>query len=778
MNFHLSQFQRLLAALVYLGAMWLTYDWFLASVPQPESYAVLWFYSGALVIVLGRFVVEPFFTTPADAIVNALAQLIAIGSLPSEQQHALFGYTFLQYYAYVILVVATLAIGLKDFRHPWVQSLSRVAYKLAEFGGKSQVIFSALYLSASYSFFARTGQLDLYVTALVLWICVVFFDVVGKTIHEVGKLFRFLLHDSGAELGQAIGCDNPLLYKVEIDHGKYRGPDVSYGDLVAIETQTNVGSIGMVVNRKHLLGKSWLSVYLVTEPSGGVLKLDLRSKKLTDSPRSIFGSPNKVFLLRPDSDLPQEQREAVDANPLYSTRKNFVGYITKDSNINTISFIILREHGGNAAREITEGVILKTAIYGDDTLYQVINGNTREEHLEAFDSHGFTVGLARKLGKYNHATHELETRKWMPTIYSPLFFAYDGLVTEARKAEIARDAVGRLPDTDLELPIKDLDSIVTHNTAILGILGIGKSCLAFELIKKIVAAGVKVVCIDITNQYNSPDGLQAYLGPGQISFDLDDATKAELKASKEAKANLKNENPQGSGNGGQYRDALTASINGFMASELPVKIFNPDLHAVSKGVGYKNTTLEDLSPAEKTRFIAERLFRFAMEAGESPKAKYLLVLEEAHSLVPEWNSVANEGDKNATNGTAKFIMQGRKFGLGSLVITQRTANISKSILNQCNTIFALRVFDDTGKSFLENYIGKDYADTLPTLEERHAIAIGKGLRLKQPVIMELNDRAQFVSVSPVGAVLDPAAPLAAMPAVEPESPPMADADGV
>ena len=40
---------------------------------------------------------------------------------------------------------------------------------------------------------------------------------------------------------------------------------------------------------------------------------------------------------------------------------------------------------------------------------------------------------------------------------------------------------------------------------------------------------------------------------------------------------------------------------------------------------------------------------------------------------------------------------------------------------------------------MENYIGKDYSDTLPTLEERHAIAIGKGIGLKQPVILQLND---------------------------------------
>lgn len=72
-----------------------------------------------------------------------------------------------------------------------------------------------------------------------------------------------------------------------------------------------------------------------------------------------------------------------------------------------------------------------------------------------------------------------------------------------------------------------------------------------------------------------------------------------------------------------------------------------------------------------------------------------------------------------------MILQGRKYGLGLFIITQRIANVSKSVLNQCNTVFALRVFDDTGKQFLENYVGLDYAALLPSLEERHAIVVGK-----------------------------------------------------
>ena len=56
-----------------------------------------------------------------------------------------------------------------------------------------------------------------------------------------------------------------------------------------------------------------------------------------------------------------------------------------------------------------------------------------------------------------------------------------------------------------------------------------------------------------------------------------------------------------------------------------------------------------------------------------------------------FNSIVVKDDSNHANGTAKVILQGRKYGLGCIIVTQRTANVTKSILNQCNTIFALRV---------------------------------------------------------------------------------------
>ena len=102
------------------------------------------------------------------------------------------------------------------------------------------------------------------------------------------------------------------------------------------------------------------------------------------------------------------------------------------------------------------------------------------------------------------------------------------------------------------------------------------------------------------------------------------------------------------------------------------------------------------------------------------------------------------GDKAATNITARAILQGRKYGLGCLLITQRTANVTKTILNQCNTIFAMRTFDDTGKDFLSNYIGGDYAGVLPSLQSRYAVLFGKASSCENPVLIRLNDRAAFL----------------------------------
>lgn len=753
MKSNLSQNQRIIVAFSYLAILLGLFKIVGGSIGNlvwdTNIDSSIWFYSGAFMIILGAYIVEPFFTKPSDAIANSTAVLIALFGLSNKQE--LFGYTFIFYYAVAILTLGIITIILKDSKTDFWRKTSKSLYWFVETFGASKVIFSVVYLSASYSYFAVPEKIIAFIGIITFWICLTFFDVIGLIVERISKLVNYLENKIGDELGQAIGCENPLLYKVEIDYTKHGSKPVKYGDLVALETSINVGSIGMVVDTKYLLNKRWLSIYLLQDENNDILKINLKDKKMITEPKSIFAKENLVYLLDVLTLTDDALKSKIESNPLYKDREQFIGYVSSGSNINTINFSIVRE-ANSLDQKISEGAILKTLIYGQETLYQVINGNAKEEHLENFDRHGFIIGIARKLGKYKKDTKDLDVSKWMPSIFSPLFYAFSGSVSDTRIKEIAQNSIGRLPETDLEIPIKDYDAIVTHNTAILGILGIGKSCLTFEIIQKVIAqTDAKVICFDITGEYF--DELATYgCNPKTLS---DSEIQVELTSNYETI----NKDIHKGGNHAQFRQKIDAMLTIFLDNtDEKLLIINPENYDVSKqtndiknkkiGPGpndwQEQAPMSDITLVEKTRIIAEAILDYSKKKGKSKDARCLLVFEEAHSLIPEWNSVASEGDKSATNGTAKVILQGRKYGLGSLIITQRTANVSKSILNQCNTIFALRVFDDTGKGFLENYIGVDYADTLATLEERHAIAIGKGLKLKQPVIIQLNDRKNVI----------------------------------
>jgi hypothetical protein len=58
----------------------------------------------------------------------------------------------------------------------------------------------------------------------------------------------------------------------------------------------------------------------------------------------------------------------------------------------------------------------------------------------------------------------------------------------------------------------------------------------------------------------------------------------------------------------------------------------------------------------------------------------------------------------------------------------------------------MRTFDDTGKDFLANYIGREYADSLSSLSERQAVLYGRASSCENPVLLRLNDRENFKRV--------------------------------
>jgi hypothetical protein len=717
------------------------------------------FVASSLMLIMGAYITEPYFTKPVDIIAKTFAILLVLFGI-SETSKFLF-YDLFLYFNLVLLLASIVLIFIQQLNK--LNKLQYAIYIVVTQLAKPEVIFSILYLLTLFSFYSRSPINEL-IMLFGLWLVLIFkkpVEILSKLIVKLFfSLFRTRIEDINP-VGQAIGCENPYLYTVEVNYDNKQKQMLAKDDLVSITSENGLQSVGIVINQKHLVDRSWFSVYLLQDDKGNIISI--QPKNSIDK-NSIFYSPNQVFKMDIDN-LDSKDIEKIEKSYLYHNKSKIIGYVSKNSNINNIKFNLLLDEQNKEHQEIGEGSILVSKIFSQETLYQIIDGITSEESLEAHNKYGYTTVIAKKIGRYDTENRELVTVKWLPSIYSPVFLLED-------KKDIDHDYnsfIGKLPNTSYEIPIKDYDSLVTHNTAILGILGIGKSRLTFELIKKVIEnTDTKVICIDITNQYRDmEEGLPIYLEPSTIVSDEESIfnsinTKFDYIHTENGK-----QNPDRSGNIGEYRKELRKDICQFLFDEerIPedkkikqakkVRIFNPDYHKVSKGekIGY-NVVTSALTQAEKTRIISEELFKILMKLPltNNQKLKVLLVFEEAHSLIPEWNSTANPGDQSASNGTAKIILQGRKYGLGSFVVTQRTANISKSILNQCNTIFALRIFDDTGKQFLENYIGSDYANVLPTLEERHCIAVGKALKLKQPIILRLNDMENIIKSNDDGEI--------------------------
>ena len=724
-NVKLKQPQRIIVATIYLILVFVCVSLLGGNIKELLIGATdesIWFYSGILLIIMGQYVTEPFFSTPADCLSNSVATMLAMLSIQNKPGFALYWYIFS--FCLILMILSIVAMATKDIN----SNFSRAVYFFVNKIGSAKILFSIIYLVSAYSYFFNTNKLNYLIVSIAIWICIMFLHIAENIVAFVCSLIKTLNQKEQIEyIGDVIKSTNSVLRTVEIK--KENISKIGNQSLVVVESIDGNFEIGVVSNISKHLDALWVDIILLNE-NGKAIIVDKTSLNFMRK-----ATTNNVYLI--DKTMLSDQlSEVVKNNDVLTNRKNLVGFIMPNSDINIINFSIIAN-----TNRIKEGTIIKVLIKNTYVLYQIINGLTKEVSEEKGNNYGYICGKARKLGVYSYENNQLSIVPWVPNINEMVYLIDENDNIDLK--EIAQTSIGRLPNSDMKIKISDINKLVTHNTAILGILGVGKSCLTFELISKILnQSDCKIICIDITNQYHTEKGLLSYVDKELI---INDFRKEYIdKIKEESEKTGSSDRPSEWGNLESYKQNIALLIKAFFDSEKKVLILNPDSHSVTRAASaFKVQELFELTSVEKTRIISEEILKYCMEQGQVDVARCCVVMEEAHSLVPEWNSVSSSGDQNATNGTSKVILQGRKYGLGCILVTQRTANVTKSILNQCNSIFALRVYDDTGKSFLENYIGSDYSSTLPTLEERHAIVTGKALGLKQPVVIQLNDKKYF-----------------------------------
>ncbi len=107
----------------------------------------------------------------------------------------------------------------------------------------------------------------------------------------------------------------------------------------------------------------------------------------------------------------------------------------------------------------------------------------------------------------------------------------------------------------------------------------------------------------------------------------------------------------------------------------------------------------------------------------------LLLCEEAHSYIPRESSSQFEGTRRSMERIAK---EGRKYGVGLGVISQRPHDLSESVLSQCGTFLCLRVTNPDDQEYVRKLVPEsegDLLDTLAALNRGEALVLGEAAPL-------------------------------------------------
>lgn len=710
----LSQKDRIIALVLYLILEYLVAIGLYGTWLFPSDGFSLWFYTAIFGLLFSDLLLAPFFTKLADVLAtSAVCAFALLAYRPTDFTQATFGVGFWSL-ASVWVISSFLLATTIIFRSKRVIVETKPKWDLArntalEFGS-ARYLFTLVFIYSILQFH-RTDPSESTILALV-WFSIFTLRPLEKGI----ELRNQYLSSRKVADPQAAGF---LLARQEPNVSLLQSANrdaVGFGVPILINAGDGKTHFGITLDTQWLAAETWIRVLRLETVDGSVALQNISHRLGADIGKAIRVS---------DTSLPDALKET-----LFKARQDFVGLVAADTDLTTLRFDVLRDH-----ESLREGQLVRTRIGTKEVLYQIVGGLTAEEILYQKNTVGFARAIAKKIGVWSEKHGRFEMVRWIPVFNEPVF------LVQPSDHQPVREAIGFFPDTSYEVRI-DPHTLVTHNTAVLGILGSGKTYLVYELIERVQSVGAKVLCLDITTKY------------AQHLVDLTDEKKTNALRTAlkyplgSGKSNVQQNKEEGGSVVG-FSEALETGMKAFIEdADWKVLILNPFEFQVWRQTSnpYQNTaSMSSLSVAEITQLITEAVLR-AIPKGDTEEARVCIVYEEAHSLIPEWNSAVHEGDQRAALGTAKSVMQGRKFGLGAIVVTQRTANVTKSILSQCNTLFGFRVYDATGMEYLRNFVGTEYAEVLSALEDRHVVVFGRASSCRQPVLIRVNDRDDFLKV--------------------------------
>ncbi|MGA1872403.1 MAG: ATP-binding protein [Thermoplasmatota archaeon] len=133
--------------------------------------------------------------------------------------------------------------------------------------------------------------------------------------------------------------------------------------------------------------------------------------------------------------------------------------------------------------------------------------------------------------------------------------------------------------------------------------------------------------------------------------------------------------------------------------------------------------------------VAALLRKLFIARKESLIPPFMLVVEEAHNFCPQ------SGPAITSSVLRTIASEGRKFGLGLTIVSQRPAKVDKNVLSQCGSQILLKVTNPNDiKAVIASFEGLDarMSDEIQNLPV--AVAIVVGGTISTPVLVEIRTR--------------------------------------
>jgi uncharacterized protein len=157
-------------------------------------------------------------------------------------------------------------------------------------------------------------------------------------------------------------------------------------------------------------------------------------------------------------------------------------------------------------------------------------------------------------------------------------------------------------------------------------------------------------------------------------------------------------------------------------------------------------TVIDLSsvPFDVRPTVAAQVGRLAFEFNYwNPKYRdfpILLICEEAHAYIPRDSESQFAGSRKSMERIAK---EGRKYGVGLAVVSQRPHEVSETVLAQCGTIICLRITNPDDQGYVRSLVPESEGDLVAVLA-----GLGRGEALVLGEAVPLPTRVQFYKPNP------------------------------